>query len=103
MGRARDRRRLEDASVGSRPEWDAEGSRWRREQARDQRPARHGDRQQQRSDQALLPTHVHPLSRRQHPQGTIGREGVSLERKGRQLSSFKLKLVAYFVLLSLVP
>ena len=37
------------------------------------------------------------------PTGTIGRRGGSLETKGGQLSSFKLKLVAYFVLLSLVP
>jgi len=37
------------------------------------------------------------------PTGTIGRRGDSLEIQGGQLSSFKLKLVAYFVLLSLVP
>jgi diguanylate cyclase (GGDEF)-like protein len=37
------------------------------------------------------------------PEGTIGRRVVSLEMEGGQLSSFKLKLVAYFVLLSLVP
>jgi len=34
---------------------------------------------------------------------TIGRRDVPLEPRGIQLSSFKLKLVAYFVLLSLVP
>jgi diguanylate cyclase (GGDEF)-like protein len=34
---------------------------------------------------------------------TIGRRGDSLEIQGAELSSFKLKLVAYFVLLSLVP
>jgi diguanylate cyclase (GGDEF)-like protein len=37
------------------------------------------------------------------PRGTIGRREVSLEIRGSELSSFKLKLVAYFVLLSLVP
>jgi diguanylate cyclase (GGDEF)-like protein len=37
------------------------------------------------------------------PRGTIGRRGDSLEIQGVRLSSFKLKLVAYFVLLSLVP
>jgi diguanylate cyclase (GGDEF)-like protein len=37
------------------------------------------------------------------PTGTIGRRGDPLEIQGGQLSSFKLKLVAYFVLLSLVP
>src|SRR5215471_6889165 len=36
-------------------------------------------------------------------EGSIGRRDVSLEMKGVWLSSFKLKLVAYFVLLSLVP
>jgi diguanylate cyclase (GGDEF)-like protein len=39
----------------------------------------------------------------QCPRRTIGRREVSLETRGVQLSSFKLKLVAYFVLLSLVP
>jgi diguanylate cyclase (GGDEF)-like protein len=37
------------------------------------------------------------------PRGTIGRREVSLDIGGVWLSSFKLKLVAYFVLLSLVP
>ena len=37
------------------------------------------------------------------PGGSIGRRDVSLETEGAKLSSFKLKLVAYFVLLSLVP
>jgi diguanylate cyclase (GGDEF)-like protein len=37
------------------------------------------------------------------PVGTIGRRERSLEIRGVALSSFKLKLVAYFVLLSLVP
>jgi diguanylate cyclase (GGDEF)-like protein len=37
------------------------------------------------------------------PRGTIGRRGESLETEVARLSSFKLKLVAYFVLLSLVP
>jgi diguanylate cyclase (GGDEF)-like protein len=37
------------------------------------------------------------------PTGSIGRREVPLEVRGLQLSSFKLKLVAYFVLLSLVP
>jgi diguanylate cyclase (GGDEF)-like protein len=37
------------------------------------------------------------------PRRTIGRREVTLETGGVKLSSFKLKLVAYFVLLSLVP
>jgi diguanylate cyclase (GGDEF)-like protein len=37
------------------------------------------------------------------PTRTIGRRGDSLETEVARLSSFKLKLVAYFVLLSLVP
>ncbi len=37
------------------------------------------------------------------PRGTIGRRDASLDFEGSWLSSFKLKLVAYFVLLSLVP
>ena len=37
------------------------------------------------------------------PRRTIGRRGASLDTRGVQLSSFKLKLVVYFVLLSLVP
>ena len=37
------------------------------------------------------------------PTGSIGRREDSLDTWGDQLSSFKLKLVAYFVLLSLVP
>ena len=37
------------------------------------------------------------------PRRTIGRRGDSLDIQGCALSSFKLKLVAYFVLLSLVP
>src|SRR3954470_7683391 len=37
------------------------------------------------------------------PTASIGRREVPLEMRGLQLSSFKLKLVAYFVLLSLVP
>jgi diguanylate cyclase (GGDEF)-like protein len=37
------------------------------------------------------------------PTGSIGKREVPLEVRGLQLSSFKLKLVAYFVLLSLVP
>jgi diguanylate cyclase (GGDEF)-like protein len=101
--RLEDLRRLDDAWTGTRSEGDSERRRRRREQARDQRAPRHGDREQQPGDQTLLPTHVLPLSRRLLPQGTIGRKGDSLEIEGGQLSSFKLKLVAYFVLLSLVP
>jgi diguanylate cyclase (GGDEF)-like protein len=37
------------------------------------------------------------------PTRTIGRRDASLDTRGARLSSFKLKLVAYFVLLSLVP
>src|ERR1700750_1441896 len=37
------------------------------------------------------------------PRRTIGRREGTLESGGVKLSSFKLKLVAYFVLLSLVP
>jgi diguanylate cyclase (GGDEF)-like protein len=37
------------------------------------------------------------------PTRAIGRRGAALEIRGSTLSSFKLKLVAYFVLLSLVP
>ena len=37
------------------------------------------------------------------PTRTIGRRGDSLETEVARLSSFKLKLVAYFVLLSLIP
>ena len=75
----------------------------RREQARDQRAAGDGDREQQRGDQRSFRLMFSPLSRRQLPQGTIGRREVRLEIEGVKLSSFKLKLVAYFVLLSLVP
>jgi diguanylate cyclase (GGDEF)-like protein len=100
---AGDRRRLNDASAGTRPERDAERG-WRgREQPRNQRAAGDGDREQQRGDQALLSAHVPPLSRRQLLQGTIGKRGDWLEFQGAKLSSFKFKLVAYFVLLSLVP
>jgi diguanylate cyclase (GGDEF)-like protein len=44
-----------------------------------------------------------PLPADNIPRGTIGRREGSLDTRGAQLSSFKLKLVAYFVLLSLVP
>src|SRR5436305_8799755 len=98
-----DRRSLNDASAWTGAERDAERGRRRREQARDQRAADDGDCEQQPGDHKLLATHVDPLSRRQLPQGSIGRRGDWLEFEEGQLSSFKLKLVAYFVLLSLVP
>src|SRR5947208_16253892 len=98
-----DRRSLNDASAWTGAERDAERRRRRREQARDQRAADDGDCEQQPGDHKLLATHVDPLSRRQLPQGSIGRRGDWLEFEEGQLSSFKLKLVAYFVLLSLVP
>ena len=103
MAHARDSRRLNDAPARARPERDAEGRRRRREQSRDQRASCDSDHQQQRGNHTLFPAHVVPLSRRQLPQGTIGRRGDWLEIRGVKLSSFKLKLVAYFVLLSLVP
>src|SRR5439155_23671284 len=90
-------------SAGTRPERDPERGRRGREQPGDQGAAGDGDREQQRGDQALLPAHVPPLSCRQLLLGTIGRRGDWLEFEGVKLSSFKLKLVAYFVLLSLVP
>ena len=79
---AGDRRRLNDASAGARPERDAERGWRRREQPRDQRAAGDGDREQQRGDQALLPAHVLPLSRRQLLQGLSAGGEIGLSSRG---------------------
>src|SRR5262245_55386601 len=103
MVRCGDRRRLHDAAAGARPERDPEGSCRRREQSRDHCASDYRDREQKPGDQELLAAHVVPPFRRQHPQDLSARGEIGLRTSGVSLSSFKFKLVAYFVLLSLVP
>lgn len=104
LGRRGECRRLNDTAAGTRPERDSEGVDRRREQAGNQRAACDGDRKEEGCQYPLFPAHVFPPPADNVPGRIIGRKAGSLDIRGVvPLSSFKLKLVAYFVLLSLVP